>query len=377
MSNPYMSIDPQLFTHRAGAEVHIDLSAITQNYLYLQSKVAPAQCGGVVKADAYGLGMVEVAKALYKAGCRHFFVAHLDEGIALRSVLNAECTIYILHGFIPNQEALFIQNRLTPILNDIQQLKSWSQLCNHQRKNHPAAVQFDTGMSRFGIGQDELAQLSQISWDFFRPCLAMSHLACADTPDHPANQQQLTRFNTLKALIPCTTASLSASSGIFLGKDFHFDLVRPGIALYGGNPTPNAPNPMRAVVTLQGKILQTRSINTGDFIGYGATFVAPCPMKIATLSIGYADGFFRSLSPKLQARSPKYPEIPLPLLGRISMDSLCVDVTNLPENSIQSGDIIELIGKSCSINDVARTIDTISYEILTALGDRYHRIYTS
>ncbi|CAI3922123.1 Alanine racemase (Alr) (PDB:1BD0) [Commensalibacter communis] len=376
MSQPYPFIDPTLFTQHAGGELYVDLSAIVQNYHSLQKKVAPAQCGAVVKANAYGLGMVPVAKALAKAGCKEFFVAHLDEGIALRNILGKEYLIYVLHGVPYGTESIFLKHYLIPILNDIHQLQRWSSLCKDHQTSYAAGVQFDTGMSRFGIGQDELSNLQQVDWSIFHPILVMSHLACADTPNHIANQHQLEQFHILKQLIPNCRSSLAASSGIFLGNDWHFDIVRPGVALYGGNPTPSQPNPMKNVISLQGKIIQTRHISKGAFIGYGASFTATKDMRLALISIGYADGFFRAFSNKISATSPKFPGTPLALLGRVSMDSLCLDITNLPEVAIQVGDKIEIIGDHCSIDTLAQEADTIGYEILTSLGNRYHRIYT-
>lgn len=376
MSQPYPFVDPTLFTQNAGAELYIDLSAIVQNYHYLQKRVSSAQCGAVVKANAYGLGMIEIAKALAKAGCKDFFVAHLDEGIALRSILNQDYTIYVLHGLPPSTESLFIKHHLTPILNDINQLQHWLKLCNDRNTSYSAGVQFDTGMSRFGIEEEELSNLQQRNWGVFQPSLIMSHLACADTPTHPANRQQLERFQAIKQQIPNCRASLAASSGIFLGQDWHFDLVRPGVALYGGNPTPGQPNPMQSVISLQGTVIQLRHISKGAFIGYGATFTAPKDMRLAWISIGYADGFFRAFSNKISALSPQFPKIPLALLGRVSMDSLCVDITELPDTALQVGDKIEIIGNHQPIDSLAQQVDTIGYEILTSLGNRYHRIYS-
>lgn len=376
MSQPYPFVDPTLFTQNAGAELHIDLSAIVQNYRYLQTKVSPALCGAVVKANAYGLGMIEISKALAKAGCKDFFVAHLDEGIALRSVLNQDYSIYVLHGLPTNTESLFLEHHLTPILNDINQLQRWLKLCNDHNICYSAGVQFDTGMSRFGIGQEELSNLQQRNWGIFQPSLIMSHLACADTPTHPANQQQLERFQAIKQLVPNCRASLAASSGIFLEENWHFDLVRPGVALYGGNPTPGQPNPMQNVISLQGTIIQIRHIPQGAFIGYGATFTASKVMRLAWISIGYADGFFRAFSNKISAISPQFPKIPLALLGRVSMDSLCVDITALPDTALQVGNKIEIIGDHYPIDSLAQQVDTIGYEILTSLGNRYHRIYS-
>lgn len=376
MSHPYTSINPNLFTQQAGANLRIDLSALARNYRYLSEKVAPAQCAAVVKADAYGLGMKVVAPTLQKEGCKEFFVAHIDEGIALRSMIKPECKIYVLHGLPPDSELQFLQNNLIPILNTIGQLTTWSKLCNDHKTSYPAGIQFDTGMSRFGIGQDELDALQHISWDYFLPTLVMSHLACADNKSHPENQKQLKLFQAVKQLVPAKNASLSASSGIFLGKEWHFNLVRPGVALYGVNPTPDEVNPMHNVITLLGKVIQIRSITAGTSVGYGATFTATKGMKLALISVGYADGFFRCLgNGNITVRSEKMLEFPLAILGRISMDSLCIDITDLPQNTIQIGDSVELIGPHCPIDTVAKAAKTIGYEVLTSLGNRYNRIY--
>lgn len=375
MQQPYYAYDSSLFTTHAGTTLHIDLTTLINNYHYLCQKTPSAQCGAVIKADAYGLGMIPIVKALQKTKCKNFFVAYLDEGIALRSILDPTYNIYILNGLFPHSVKPFIDYHLIPILNDREQLQLWVKLCQEHNYNHPAALQFDTGMSRFGLDHHDMNIIKQQSLLPFEPILLISHLACADNPTHVMNQQQLQEFTSFRTYFPSVPASLSASSGIFLGQAWHFDLVRPGAALYGINPVPGQNNPMQNVVSLRSKILQIRNISTGTTVGYGATFTAHKPLRLAVVSLGYADGFFRSLSNKIYVNHIRYPEIPLPVIGRISMDCFCLDITALPHDHIHIADEIEIIGSQCSIEKLATTANTIGYEILTALGNRFHRIY--
>ncbi len=375
MLQPYTSLNSNLFTKHAGTTLSIDLNAIIANYNYLIQKVKPAHCAAVIKADGYGLGMLPIAKALKKTSCKNFFVAYLDEGIALRSILNQDYNIFILNGLFPRDARPFIKHHLTPVLNDLNQIKIWVQICKEANINYPAAIQFDTGMSRLGLNENDLKILQQKALSPFNPVLIISHLACADEPKHPNNLLQLKKFKFFKKFFPSVTASLSASSGIFLGEAWHFDLTRPGAALYGLNPVPNQKNPMNPVVTLKSKILQIRVIPKNTPIGYGATYISHRPLKLAIIAIGYGDGFSRSLSNKAYVRHVHYPEIPLPIVGKISMDCLCIDISPLSDNTIQLQDEIEIIGPHSPIELIAQNANTIGYEILTSLGNRYHRIY--
>lgn len=364
-----------LFRERSGAELHINLSAIIENYLFLQKKVESARCSAVVKADAYGLGADRISKALAKAGCKNFFVAYLDEGIALRKILKKEFSIYVLHGLIGKHEKLFLDYNLIPILNTSEQIKQWYQFCLQNNVFYEAGIQLDSGMSRFGLDEKEIKDIPLAVWDAFKPKLIVSHLACADTPEHKENTQQLEQFKKLKNFLPNAPSSLAASSGIFLGKAWHFDMVRPGAALYGINPTPREKNPMRSVVTLLGKIIQIKTIHPKTFVGYGASYKAKQTTKIAIISVGYADGFFRSLSEKLYLVHEKFMHKPLPIIGRISMDSLFVDISSLPKDATKIGDKIELVGSFNTLDSIAHAANTIGYEILTSMGNRYYRIY--
>jgi alanine racemase len=360
-----MSSDP---ASRAGAILEIDLGGIVANWRLLGQKAAPAACAAVVKANAYGLGAAPVARALAAAGCRLFFVATLDEAIALRSALGPEPEIAVFNGPLPGTAVEFAPHRLIPVLNDPGQIEAWK-----KQPSVPAILHVDTGMSRLGLTAREFAALadelpqSGIPWR-----VAISHLACADTPDHPLNEQQRTRFTAATRQIPGVPASLAASSGIFLGPSYHFDLVRPGAALYGVNPQPGHPNPLRQVVRLSGKILQVREIDRGESVGYGAAHVMETVGRVATVAVGYADGWLRSLSHRgcgyIAGKR-------IPLLGRVSMDLVTFDVSAVDPALAHPGAMVELLGAHYGVDDAATGAGTIGYEILTALGARYYRIY--
>jgi alanine racemase len=354
-------------TTRAGAILEIDLGAIVANWRLLAKKVAPVSCAAVVKANAYGLGAAPVAKALLAAGCRRFFVATLDEGIALRQALGPAPDIAVFNGPLPGTVREFVAARLIPVLNEPSQLEAWRNLPDPS----PAIVHIDTGFNRLGLSRAEFTE-----WHDRLAAAGVtgliSHLACADTPDHTLNAAQRERFLTARQRLPELKSSLAASSGIFLGRDYHLDEVRPGAALYGVNPLPGTPNPMRPVVRAAARILQLRKIDSGESVGYGAAHVMDGPGMLATASIGYADGWLRSLSHRgcgwLAGKR-------VPLLGRVSMDLATFDVTGIPESELRPGNLIELIGPHYGVDDAASDAGTIGYEILTALGARYHRVY--
>ncbi len=368
---------------RAGAILTIDLGAIFANYRMLRDRVAPAECAAVVKADAYGLGAGRVAPTLYEAGCRTFFVALIDEGIAVRRALK-ECghkessgnepAIYVLNGLAPKTSGVFAEHRLRPVLNSIGEINAWAAYARDSGSQAAAAVHVDTGMSRLGLPQNELAILrddpSRLAG--FRLTHVMSHLACADEPDHPLNALQRDAFDAARASLPPTAGSLANSSGIFLGSAYHADLARPGCALYGVSPVPGRPNPMRQVVRLQGKILQVREIDTPQTVGYGATHRAGKREKIATVAVGYADGYLRHLSNRGCAYIGDFRA---PLVGRVSMDLTTFDVTGVPAPLVRPGAMIDLIGAHATVDMLAASAGTIGYEILTSLGARHHRVY--
>jgi alanine racemase len=353
----------------------IDLAAIVANYRLLAAKVAPAECAGVVKADAYGLGVAKVAPALWRAGCRTFFVATLDEGVALRSLL-PDAIIYVLAGLHGADPADFVAAGLRPLLVSRGEVDGWLAAAG-DKADARAGLHLDTGMARLGMPTDELDSLIVEGRKLkrLRPSLVMSHFACADTPEHPLNREQPQRFRdalTRLALPQGVTRSLAASSGIFLGPDHAFDLVRPGAALYGIAPLANQPNPLRQVVRLQAKILQVRRVDAGSTVGYGATHRFARQARLATIGVGYADGFMRALSNRGGAYIG---DRRAPIVGRVSMDLLTIDITDLPEQQAQPGAWVDLIGPHSPIDSVAAEAGTIGYEILTSLGRRYRRRY--
>jgi alanine racemase len=365
-----MSSDPAA---RVGAVLDIDLGAIVANWRLLAGKAAPAECAAVVKANGYGLGAVPVAKALAAAGCHTFFVATLDEGVALRDALGEPAEIAILNGPLPGTAAEFAARHLIPVLNESGQIEAWREV-SAQPGGLPAILHVDTGMSRLGLTAREFAAFADdpSHWRAIRWRALMSHLACADTPEHPLNETQRRRFADARQRLPGVPGSLAASSGIFLGPQYHADLVRPGAALYGVNPQPGCPNPLRPVVRLRAKILQTREIDRGESVGYGAAQIMEAPGRVATVAVGYADGWLRSLSHR---GCGCIAGTRVPLLGRVSMDLLTFDVSAIDPALAHPGAMIELLGDAYGIDDAAADAGTIGYEILTALGRRYHRIY--
>lgn len=363
----------------AQAALSIDLDAIAANWRLLAARAAPAECAAVVKADAYGLGVARVAPALHRAGCRTFFVALLAEAVALRAHLPADSRILVLNGALPGTEAAHVAAGAVPVVNSLGQLAAWRAEAARRGTALPLVLQIDTGMARFGLPPSECAELAgrpELAHGL-APAILMSHLACADAPSHPANETQLARFaeaqERLAAALPGAAASLAASSGIFLGPRFHFDLVRPGAALFGVPPTASAPNPLRAVVRLEARCVQVRRIAAGDTVGYGATWTAPHPTTVATIAVGYADGFLRAGSNR-GACCAKDGTI-LPILGLVSMDSITVDAGPVGEGGLRAGDMVEVIGPGRRLEHVARDAGTIGYEILTSLGGRYERHY--
>lgn len=361
-------------THGAGALLTIDLEAICSNWRLLRARVGPADCAAVVKADAYGLGALQVGPALAAAGCRHFFVAHLDEAITLRPHLPAQATVYVLHGVPPGAEAECAAHGLVPVLNSRQQIDAWRAVAARLGRRLPAIVQVDSGMARLGLSAPELQQLADdpSAFDGVSVACVMSHLACADEPAHPANAAQLASFAAARRLLPSAPATLANSSGIFLGPAYHFDLARPGAALYGVAPMPGRPNPMQPVVRLQGKVIQTRTVAAGAAVGYSLSWAAAQASRIATVSVGYADGYLRSLSGRGAAWLG---EVELPLVGRVSMDTITINISALPEGAIVPGTLVDLLSPQHNVDELAARAGTIGYEILTSLGGRYERRY--
>jgi len=357
--------------------LNIDLAALAANWRLLKERLNGADCGAAIKADAYGLGAERAAMTLADAGCRHFFVALPDEGIALRQTLDAaakDAGIHVLSGPLPHSGMATMQacaeHRLTPVLNSLEDIAAWRNF----RPDAPADIHVDTGMLRLGLSPDDLMTLAADPARIARMNIShvLSHMASADVCDSAQNRRQLADFNHALHLFPGVAASLANSSAIFLGDEYHFDLARPGCALYGINPTPEMPNPMAQVIRLQGKILQIRDVDTPQTVGYGATHLIRRKGRVATVGIGYADGYLRSLSNKGFGLLGSYR---VPLVGRVSMDLITFDVTDIPVDIAHPGAMIDLIGPENPVDQIAATAGTIGYEILTGLGRRTHRIY--
>lgn len=362
----------------AGGLLTIDLAAIEANWRTLSGRVVPVECAAVVKADAYGCGLASVTARLAKAGCRTFFVADLTEARRVRA-LASDATIYVLNGLSPSTAQAFADGRLRPVINGPAELAEWDAFVAGTGWRGGAALHVDTGMNRLGLSPDEAVAVSaRVQSGTHGIALLMSHLACAEMPDHPQNDRQIRLFRELRILYRGVPSSLANSSGVFLGGGaVHCDLVRPGAGLYGVNPTPGRANPMRQVVELKGRILQVREVKRGDTVGYGAIFTAMRPSRLAIIAVGYADGLLRSA-----AASPGKPAAQVlvagkrcPIVGRVSMDLAAVDVTDLPDGRARRGDLATIVGGELTLDELAASLGTIGYEVLTALGHRYHRLY--
>jgi alanine racemase len=365
-----MPSEPKAAVARAGAILEINLRAVVANWRRLKRELARnVRMAAVIKADAYGLGVAQVAPVLARAGCDLFFVASLDEGLVLRKVL-PNAPIAVLDGLPTGNEDDFVRARLIPVLNDFGQVLRWSK----RYPRRPAILHVDTGMERLGLSHAEVDRLTADSAVVAHLNFAaiMSHLACADEPDHPKNPEQLARFRAALARLPTAPASLASSSAIFLGPAYHFQIVRPGAALFGINPVPGKPNPMRATVALRARILQVRDVDAGATVGYGATHRMGRPSRIATVAVGYADGWLRSASDRGSAAIAGQR---VPVVGRISMDLLTLDVTGIAANRAKPGAYVDLLDETYGVDAAAEAARTIGYEILTLLGRRYARVY--
>lgn len=357
----------------------INLPAIQSNWLKLRSIANGAAIAGVIKANAYGLGAKDIGKALYNVGCREFFLASIDEALVARSYLPEDTVVYVLGGIGINNERLLIESKITPVLCSVAAITTWSNTNSRLGIATPSAIKVNTGMTRFGLDLKEFERLCE-SPELVRavnPLLVMSHLACADEPEHPLNYLQHDRFNActilIKKLLPSLRFSLANSSGIFLGDDWHFDLCRPGAALYGINPTPNQPNPMSPVVRLSLPITQVRKLDAVATIGYGCAASLPDGARVAVVAGGYADGLHRTLGAQPEGYLNGHL---IRAVGRISMDSTIFDISsiNLPEEQLL-GTKIEVINDLLSLDYLSQKNKSLGYEVLTSLGGRYPREY--
>lgn len=355
--------------------ITIDLSALQANWRALAGLVAPAECGAVVKADAYGLGAAEIIPALALAGCRTFFVATPEEGRAAR-LLVPHARLFALDGLFPGAAPLLLAADVAPVLSSFAEIEEWAAEASRLGRRVPSALQIDTGLNRLGLSASDVKRLAG------RPellgaldlRLVMSHLACADDPSHPHNGRQRAAFNRRRALLPEAPASLAASDGLMLGGGYHYDLVRPGYALYGGQAFQGGPTPVSPVVTVRARILQVRTLKAGECVGYSAAWEAKRPTRLAIVAAGYADGIARALS----AASSKKGGVAMvagqrvPIVGRVSMDLITLDVTDV-KGDVARGDLATLIGPDLTIEAMGRAAGTIGYEVLTRLGPRFVR----
>ncbi|APG87053.1 alanine racemase, catabolic (plasmid) [Sinorhizobium americanum CCGM7] len=352
----------------------IDLAALGRNYQKLAAMLAPGRAAAVVKADAYGLGAERVAKTLSERGCRHFFVAQFVEAQKLRPTLRSDAQVFVLNGLQPGTEIECAEAGIIPILNSLEQYQRWSEAAGELRRTLPAVLQFDTGMSRLGFPPQERAELAQALGENsnVEVLFIMSHLASADEVDDVQNAEQLAEMRRIADEFTGFDISFANSGGVFLGDAYHGVLARPGIALYGGAPTSGVPNPMEPVVSLDVAVVQTRTVPAGAKVGYGAAHVTTGETRLATIAAGYADGLPRVLSGR---GAVYYKGTRLPIVGRVSMDSITVDASALPDGTLTLGSLVEVIGPHQTLEDIARDAGTISYEILTSLGHRYVRQY--
>ncbi|NOJ48279.1 alanine racemase [Bradyrhizobium archetypum] len=356
----------------------VDLDAIVANWRKLEKTAVPAECAGVVKADAYGCGAEQVARALSAAGCKTFFVATLDEARIVRAAVPAAASIYVLDGFFQNTGAAYAEIDCKPVIGDLNELAEWDVFCRRSGWSGGAAIHIDTGMNRLGLTVTEAQGIiPRINAGDHGITLVMSHLASAELLHNPANARQLAAFREIASLFSGVPASLANSSGVFLGAQFQFDLVRPGCAIYGINPTPEADNPMQPVVELKARIVQIRNVERGDTVGYGGTWTARRPTRIAIVSAGYADGYFRAASANDGTRGAEVVVASkrCPVAGRISMDLMAIDVTDVDKNAVRRGHMVTLIGEGITVDELAHHYGTIGYEVLTSLGKRYARVY--
>ena len=364
-------------TSGLGGQLSIDLGALARNWRALDKVSAGALTAAVVKADAYGTGIDMASRALHAAGARFFFVATPDEGIAVRAAV-PDAHIFVLYGLYPGAANLYIRQNLMPVLSSMSMLEEWLAKCVERNEAYPAGFHFDTGINRLGFRLNEAALVRErIDALGYAPQMIMSHLACADIPNHEKNRTQLALFGSVRSQFPTIPASLANSAGLMSGRDYHFQMVRPGIALYGGRAVTGRKNPMQPVVTLHVPILQITEARTGESVGYGAAYTLNRNSRLAVLGYGYADGFFRSMSGTNQHPGGKVfiRGRACAVVGRISMDLTIVDVTELGSDLPNPGEGAEVLGPNIGIDEQAELGGTIGYEFLTSLKGRYSRNY--
>lgn len=352
----------------------VDLGAIRANYQRLSESLGDVPAGAVVKANAYGLGVERIAPTLWDAGCRFFFTATLPEAIQVRALL-PKAGISVLNGLVSGCEPLFAEHGIAPALGSLEQIADWKAHCGRVGKSLPALLHVDTGMSRTGLDAGEWQAvldtpqlLDGVDWLYL-----MSHLSCSDEPENPENRRQLEAFQAIRQTCPTQMKySLANSAACLFDSSYHFDIARPGIGIYGGNPRADRPNPHACPIRLEGRVLQTRTIAADTPVSYGATWRAKRETRVATLGAGYADGYLRSLSDRGRVA---FGDRVCPIIGRVTMDTIMADVTDLPPDLTRPGAFAELLGPTITPDDAAAAGGTISYELLTSLGARYARRY--
>ena len=362
------------FPLEKGALLCIDLKALQDNYLFMKNLSSPRIASVVLKANAYGLGLCPIAKALFKVGVKDYFVTTLEEGIALRKTLGEDIHIYILNGVLKGTEDILNVHNLIPVLLSLEQLSLWRAYAQKIQKKCLAILQVNAGMGRFGLSFEEAKTVAEDpnGLEGVELLYILGHLSSASLSTHPRNEIERDCFEDFLALFPNVPATFSNSPGILLGKRYHFDMTRMGIALYGGAPLEDQPNSLKPVLSLKARILQVRSLKCGMTVGYDGTYVMPEDGRVATVNIGFGDGFPRALSNKGYGLIQG---IKVPIAGRISMDWMSFDVTHIPEKDVAPGDLVTLLGGDLTIDSVAACAGTTSYDLISGLGARLHRTY--
>ncbi len=362
-----------------GGRLTIDRDAIAANWSLLKGRLKTgASCAATIKADGYGTGAAGTAKRLWQEGCETFFVALPQEGVVVRDAL-PEATIFVLGGLFPGCAGDLAGANLVPVLNSVPEVEEWSSFCRAESTRFKAALQLNTGMNRLGMEPEEFAAVMsdpELS-NSFVPALLMTHLACGSDPEHPLNRQQLESFRAATDSYRHIPRSMANSAGVFLGEDFHFDLARPGISLYGGKAIDTAANIMTPVVRIEARIMQVRHVPKGQTVGYGGAETARRDTKVAIVAAGYADGLLRRAGSS-DGRPGAFGWLggrKVPLIGRVSMDMLALDVTDVPESEARRGSFVEMLGPNVAASDLAAYAETIDYEYLTSLGRRFERVY--
>lgn len=356
--------------------LEISLHTIKENYIKLRKQCPNSEVGAAVKANAYGLGACHIAPILKSSGCRHFFVSSCDEGIDLRKILGSDVNIYVFNGIYKNEVETFMEYGLVPVLNHLTQIEIWQEYASRLNRKLPCFIHLDTGMHRLGMSKSEIDVLDlDTDTDRLDILCVMSHLVSAEDIESPSNRNQLAMFHKYISRFSGIKRSLANSSGIFLGTDYHFDLTRPGAALYGLNPTPYLKESIiKNPIKLSCPIIQLHNLLPGNSVGYNGTHtnMHDKSCSIATIPIGYADGFSRAFSNKGEVYINGFKA---PVIGRVSMDLVTIDVSDIPGNEVFLGALVEVIGDNCTPDKIAKLCGTNGYEILTMLGDRYERIY--